>query len=549
MMRKTFLWLNRRIGNMHNAAYLLAVFAILSVLLALIRDKLLAHVFGAGIELDLYYAAFRVPDLIYATVASMASVFVLVPILANKSTDKSKQDFIHVLLAVFGGILILISLIVYILMPVLVTLLFSELTVRGYADELVSLSRILLLQPVLLGLSSIVSSVIQYYGKYIIYAIAPLLYNFGIIAGILFFVPKFGISGLGYGVLMGAFFHLLVQLPGFAELGFGRRFNFISFQEVINVIKISLPRTAALFANQIAIFALVVMAGSMSEGSIAIFTLAFNLQSAPLSVIGASYSTAAFPTLSKLYAGKKHLEFANQISAALRHIIFWSLPAMTLIFVLRAHIVRVIYGSGAFNWDDTRLTAAALALFTLSLVAQCAILLFIRAYYATGRTAKPLILSIFSAIITVIMAKIMTQTYAENEFLRNFFEILTRTSNSGDTSVLVLPFVYSMSAIITAIAFTLLFAMDFRDSARKILNTLFESLVGAFFAGGGAYLFLYIVSELGLFSINTFLGVFMQGVLAGTAGIAMGATALIMIGNKEILTAKQILSDKFAKVG
>ncbi len=546
-IRGTLAKLNKEVRNMHDAAYLLAGFALLSTLLALVRDRLLAYSFGAGVELDIYYAAFRIPDLVYTIVASMVSVFILIPFLSQKESDGERQDFIHTLLLVFGILLVVVSSLVYIFTPAIVQQFFSEMALRGYAPQMITLVHILLLQPIILGLSSILSSVVQYYGRYFIYALAPLLYNVGIITGIVFFVPQFGLSGLGYGVVLGAFLHLLVQLPSFYSLGFGKHIHMTALKDALRVMAVSIPRTVALSANQLTLFILVAMAGSMSEGSIAIFTLAFNLQSAPLSIVGVSYSTAAFPTLSKLFANGESRNFANQVTAAARHIIFWSLPIIALVMVLRAQIVRVVYGAGAFDWTDTRLTAAALALFVLSLASQGIVLLFVRGYYAAGRTYKPQILSILSAIMTVIFAYGLIEAYASNEYWRNFLEALTRTLDVGSTSVLMLPLAYSISSIITALLFVGLFMYDFRDGSERLRNTFYESLVGAFAIAVVSYFTLQAITATELVTINTLLEIFVQGAVAGVVGIMAGIITLWLIGNTEVRTVWRVLHHKFWK--
>lgn len=531
---------------MHEAAYLLAGFALLSTLLALLRDRLLAHTFGAGVTLDLYYAAFRTPDFIYTIVASMVSVFVLVPFLAQQDNERERRIFIHTVMVVFGGLLLLASVVAMLAAPQVVQYVFADLVERGYGDTLVALTRILLIQPVILGFSGMVSSVVQYHGRYFVYAVAPLLYNLGIIAGVLFFVPHFGIYGVGYGVVIGALLHLSVQLPSFARLGYITREGIGKLHDALRVAGVSVVRTLALTANHLALFVLTALAGRMPEGSIAVFTLALNLQSAPLSIIGASYSTAAFPTLSRLYISGDGRGFANQVTSAVRHIIFWSLPIIALTVVLRAHVVRVIYGSGEFSWTDTRLTAAAVALFVLSLAAQGVTMLFVRGYYAAGKMWKPLIVSVATALTTIILAYVLTMSYATHELLRNFLEALTRTADTGNTVVLMLPLAYSLSSVGGALLFMVLFFLDFREGTERIGRTLIESVVGAFFIGVGAYCSLYILD--GVFDTDTFLGIFAQGALAGTAGLMLGISILLLIGNKETRLVWDVLHRKFWRV-
>ncbi len=545
MIKSALKRLNKEVRNMHDAAYLLAGFAAISTLLALVRDKLLAYNFGAGVELDIYYAAFRTPDLIFALVASMMSVFVLVPFLSAKKSDNERQAFIHTLLLVFGLLLILISSIVYILAPNIINILFSSIVQRGNGEELITLTRILLAQPILLGVSSILSSVVQYYGRYFIYAITALIYNLGIIFGIVFLVPKFGIYGLGYGVILGALLHLAIQLPTVISLGFIQKFTFVRLFEVLKVVTTSLPRTLALSANHITLFILVAIAGKLPVGSIAVFTLAFNLQAAPMSIIGASYSTAAFPTLSRLYSNGDLDKFIKQITSATRHIIFWSLPLMALIIVLRAQIVRVVYGSGAFDWSDTRLTAAALAIFIISLVSQGIVLLFIRGYYAASKTIKPLIFSIIAAMVTVILSFIFINLYTDFTSIKVFLENITRTVQAGSTTILMLPSAYAISSILMAVALVISFARDF--NAKSMLNTLgstfVKSFIGSLVIGFTSYISLQFFAL--IMTADTMINVLLQGSLSGIIGIIFGIITLRLLHSKELDTVWRVMHHKF----
>src|SRR3972149_427019 len=110
------------------------------------------------------------------------------------------------------------------------------------------------------------------------------------------------------------------------------------------------------------------------------------MQSVPLAIVGVSYSTALFPTISRLFSEGNRQKFVSEMIIAARHIVFWSIPITVLFIILRAQIVRTILGAGEFSWSNTRLAAAALAIFSISVLAQSLSLLFVRAYYASGRT-------------------------------------------------------------------------------------------------------------------------------------------------------------------
>ncbi|GMQ95503.1 MAG: hypothetical protein BMS9Abin13_620 [Patescibacteria group bacterium] len=539
--------LNKEFSGLHQAAFLLASFAILSQVLALVRDRLFAHSFGAGATLDIYYAAFRVPDLLYAVVASLVSAAVLIPFLINRMEEgrERAKKFLDGVFTTFLVAIVVISLVIFFLIPFL-----SEFLFPGFSgeerDTLIALTRILLLSPILFGISNLFGSVTQTFRRFFVYALAPVLYNVGIIFGILFLYPVFGIAGLGFGVVLGAFLHLSIQIPVVIKSGLAPHFSFsVNFREIKDIVLLSLPRTLGLSAHQLALLVLVSFASLMAEGSIAVFNLSFNLQSVPLSIIGVSYSVAAFPTLARLFSRNQVSKFVNNIVIALRHILFWSLPILVLFIVLRAQIVRTILGSGAFGWTDTMLTAAALALFAISLVAQSVVLLFVRGYYAAGNTKKPLLINVLSSLGIVAAAYALTSFFTNSDFFRYFTESLLRVEGIEGTVVLMLPLAYSIGMIANALLFLHLFKKDFGRLPAMLRRTFWHSFAGAIAMGFVAYQFLRVFDD--IFNLNTFWGIFLQGLLSGLIGIFAGVLLLKLMGNKEVEEITKTIRSKFWK--
>ncbi|MDP2650472.1 MAG: lipid II flippase MurJ, partial [bacterium] len=401
----------------------------------------------------------------------------------------------------------------------------------------------LLLQPVFLGLSGILASVTQIHGRFLLYATAPLLYNGGIILGIAALYPLFGLPGIAFGVVLGAFLHMGIQIPFITRSGYGRlsdmRFN---MRELWAIISVSVPRTVSIAANHIALLVLVATAATLGFGAVSVFNLAFNLQSAPLAIIGASYSVAAFPTLARYFSSGDTVLFVNQISTAARHIIFWSFPLMALFVVLRAQIVRVILGTGAFDWSDTRLTAAALALFVISLAAQALSLLFVRGYYASGNTWKPLAVNVTSAVGIVGTSFWFLHIFNTNDTWRYFVEQLLRVSDVPGTAVLMLPLAYTIFAILNVVVYIVLFERDFKLLHTGIVRTAFHSFSAAVLAGFFAHLTLRVLSL--IVNIDTFLGIFAQGTIAGIIGVTAGIVTLVLLKSREINEAWNTLHKK-----
>src|SRR3989344_1638601 len=545
MVKRILSLLEREIRGLHEAAYLLGVFAILSQLLALVRDRLLAYHFGAGSSLDIYYAAFRIPDFLFVSIASLVSLYVLIPFLSEAAyaTQSARKEFLSTVFSFFPRAIAAASAIAAIFTPAILSFVVPGIAHSPEADTLVLLTRILLLQPILLGISNIAASITQSYGRFALYAISPILYNVGIIVGIIFLYPRFGILGLGFGVLFGALLHLLVKIPLLVREGLFPRPTFKFGPELRRVLALSIPRTLALSANQLALIVLTALASFMAAGSISVFNFAYNLQAVPLSVIGLSYSVAAFPTLARLFSIGNQKAFFTQVITAARHIIFWSFPATILFIVLRAQIVRVVLGSGNFDWADTRITAAALSLFAVSLIAQRLVLLFVRGYYAAGNTRTPLYVNGISSLLIIVFALFFSHLFAASPLWRFFFESLLRVSDLPGTSILMLPLAYSLASIINVLVFVFLFQKHFERFSKSLTKTFLESLSASVIAGFVAYEFLEIFGS--LFNINRFWGIFGQGFIAGLLGIAAGAAILFLLGNEEIREVWGSLRRKF----
>ena len=526
----------RETRGLHEAAYLLAGLALGSQLLSLVRDRLLAAHFGASGTLDVYYAAFRLPDFLFATLASLLSIYALMPVLTKLEVEREGYmiAFMRSALLAFFVVYGAIAGVIFIFAtPILIWIAPGIASDPERLSELVFLTRILLLQPMLLGLSNILSNLTQIRNRFLLYAISPLLYNLGIIIGIVALYPRLGLAGLGWGVVLGAVLHLLIQLPFFVteqtrDLLPRKR----TYKLLREVLVLSIPRTLALAATQISLLALVAMASFLAAGSISIFMFAFNLQAVPLAIIGVSYAVAAFPTLSRLHAGGQMKEFASYVEAAIRHIIFWCMPATILVIVLRAQLVRTVLGVGLFDWRATRLTAAALALFMLSLTAQALSFLIARGYYAAGNTKKPFYFGIVEILVAVGSALPLLWLFHNSLFARDFLESILRVDDIAFAGVLMLALAYTLGSLVKfGIGFGF-FARDFGIPFTRVYRLVFQSFAAAIIGGFVAYEVLDATGH--LVNIDTTLGVFLQGLLAGIIGLLVSAFVLLLLKNTEI---------------
>lgn len=551
MVKKIFQFLNKEFHSINEAALLLGAFAFLSQILGLVRDRLLAHVVGAGPTLDVYYAAFRVPDLLYVSLGSLASVTVLMPFIVKRMGGDVEYNievrkFMNNTFSAFLLVMLIFCTLIFILMPYL-----AHIIAPGFSDTqnhlLISTSRMMLISPILIGISNLIGTITQLTKKFFIFSLSPVFYNIGIIIGIVLVYPNLGVEGLAIGVVLGALLHMLIQIPTVSKAGIRLKFvKNIDWKEIYSIVKVSLPRTLTLSFGSFAFMALIALASTLVPGSISLFTFSFNLQSVPVGIIGISYSVAAFPMLVQSFNSNNIENFRNQIVEGARQIIFWSLPTMALFIVLRAQIVRVILGSNSFSWAQTRLTAAGVALFVISLCSQALVLLLVRGYYAAGNTKKPLLVNLSSSILVIFLGYFSIMIFQKFPGFQTSIESLLRVQGVHGTIMLALPFAYALGSLVNVVLLWGIFKKDFmKDYKSGINTTLFQVGSASILLGLVSYLMLGVLDN--VFSLSTFIGVFLQGFIAGIVGIIAFCILLVLFKNREFVSVTRAVTHKFWK--
>jgi len=259
------------------------------------------------------------------------------------------------------------------------------------------------LSPIFLGISSVFGGILQSFKRFFVYSMSPIFYNIGIIIGALYFVPLWGIYGLAWGVVLGAIAHMIVQLPALVQLGFKYSFKFeLKNPRVIKIWLMMVPRTMSLAISQLNLLVITVIASTLASGSLAVFNFANNLQSFPVGIFGISFAIAAFPALSAVAFDKKNL--VKDLSLTVRQILFFIIPSTVILLALRAQIIRVILGTGKFDWQDTLLTIDTLGFFAISLFAQALIPLLIRVFYARHDSKTPFIIGLVAALVNIFLS-------------------------------------------------------------------------------------------------------------------------------------------------
>jgi len=388
-------------SSIFNAAFLIIITTALSQILGILKYRLFGSYFGASSDLGVFFASFRIPDLLFQIIIVGALSSAFIPVFSDHLTKRSKEDAFR-----FASALTTLGLIVFTVITIIV-LIFAEPLARIIAPEftddqiilLANLMRIIQVSQFLFLIGTVFTAMLQSFSYFLIPGLANALYNIGIIIGVYLFAPKYGIYGAAIGVVIGAFLYFAAQLPTVLSNGYFYKFK-ISFDNGVDqVIKLMIPRSLTIAISQVAITANVVLAGIISARSIVIFDFALTLMAAPIFLFGQSIAQASFPTLSKVKGNMD--EFRSVFISSFNQILYLTLPISALFIVLRIPLVRLFYGSGRFDWEATLITGYTLALLSLSISVQAAMLLVSRAFYALHDTKTPFIMTIISVIVNI----------------------------------------------------------------------------------------------------------------------------------------------------
>ena len=407
-------WFGHQSG-VREAAAVLAVASLVSRLFGVVRDSVIASRYAGDVS-DAYIAAFVIPDFIYnlLILGALSSAFIPVFTEYLQKNGNSKDEawgIVNSLLNIGVVILAIVLLAGVMFAPSLV-----GLVAPGFAPEkqamVVNMMRIMFLSPLFFGLSNLAGGVLNSFKNFLAYSIAPIFYNLGIIIGAIYLVPQFGYIGLAYGVVGGAVMHMLIQLPGVFGLGYKYRMKIHWDHPALRrMAGLMIPRTLGVAVAQVNVVINVAIASHLDKAAVSVFKWADNLQSLPIGIFGVSFAVAVFPTLAEKYTLKHLDDFRADVVQVIRQLIFFVVPTMMIYWLLRAQIVRLVLGYGAFNWDYTRFTTSALAFFTFGMLAQCLIQLLARSFYALQDTKTPLVVSLMTLGVNVILALVLVQYF------------------------------------------------------------------------------------------------------------------------------------------
>jgi len=403
------------------------------------------------------------------------------------------------------------------------------------------------LSPILLGLSSIFSGILHYFNRFLAYSIAPVLYNLGIIIGILFLVPLFGLQGLAYGVILGAAGHWLLQIPAAKSSGY-KYLPILNFKAtgLIKVFKLMIPRIIGTSVYHLNLIVITAIASTLTVGSIAIFNFSNNLQFFPIGLVGIPFAIAAFPVLSRAWAEGIKEKFLEIFSSTFRQILFLIVPISLLTFILRAQLVRLVLGTGEFGWLETRLTVACLGIFCLAIFATGFFFFLTRVFFSFQDTKTPVAIGIAAMVINLVLALSFVSLLSFPNFFQESMISIFKLQGIKDIAVVGLPLAFAIAQIFQfSLLLTFLKKKIPQINLREIGQSLKKIILATILMGAATYFSLSLLAN--FIITQTFLGLFIQTILAGIIGVLVYILATYLLKSPELKTIKSSILGQFRK--
>jgi len=389
-----------RAGLIVSVAYLAAR------VLGYVRVVVIGSTVGEGPELDAFFAAFRIPDLIFQLVAAGTVASALVPMVAGElgtgRTDRAWRLVSTIASLMMVGLVVLAGL-AWLAAPVLVPFIAPGFEGAQLART-IELTRLMLLAPMFLALGAVAASTLNAHHRFAAAAAAPIVYDLAIIGGAFLLTPSMGVAGIAIGVVAGSLGHLLIQVPPLARAGF--RFTpslNTRDPDVRQALKLMGPRAVALGAGQITFVVATMLASGLATGSVTAYTFAFTVFSIPLSVIGVPLAIVALPTLSRDLARGAVDSFVALVTRSLRMVVYVIGPLVALGIVLREPATTLLFNHGRFSEEGVSLVAATLLVLLLALPGEALITILVRAFYANRDTRTPAIAAVLAVAFNVVV--------------------------------------------------------------------------------------------------------------------------------------------------
>lgn len=396
---------NRQIAR---ASIVVMATFLISRLLGLLRDVVIGAQFGTSGSYDAYVAAFRIPDIIYTLIAGGILVSAFVPTFTGYLARDDRAGAWRLASAVIN-LVVLVLVVAALAAALLAEPIVRGLLAPGFDPEkqalTIHLMRLLLIPPVIFGVSGVVMGILYAHQSFWLPGLAPSMYNLGIIFGALALAPALSVYGLAIGAIVGAALHLLVQVPGLVKIK-ARYSARLALRDpgVREVLRLMLPRLFGVGVIQLNFLVETSLASLLTGGAVSALNYAWRVMLLPQGVVAQSVATAAFPTFADQYARGQLQQLRSALSATVRSILFIAIPSAVGLWALREPIIQLLFERGQFTTASTELVVAALGAFALGLIGHSGVEILARAFYALHDTRTPVILGVIALLINLLMS-------------------------------------------------------------------------------------------------------------------------------------------------
>ena len=392
--------INSQQNSVLSAASLIMIMIVVSMVLGLIRQRVLASYFTPD-SLSLFFAAFRLPDAIFQVLVFGTFSSAFIPVFTKTLREGEARAWL------LAGKIVSIGLAIFLFAVAIVgfgAVKIYAVIAPGYGiagtAEIAFLARILFVAQGFFVISYVLTGVLESLRRFLIPALAPIFYNLGIILGTVILTPYLGLTAPAVGVVIGAFAHFIIQYPLSRKLGFRFTLNLRPDEGVKKIGQLALPRVIDLAFDQIGKSAELFLSSIISQASYTYYTFANSLQLLPVTLFGTSLAKAVLPMLSHVEGNWK--EYRKILLAAIYQAMFFTLPLSAALIALRIPVVRLIYGTKIFDWEATVQTGTILSVFAVSIVFQTLMSVLTRAFFAIHDTKTPVIISFIGLGILVV---------------------------------------------------------------------------------------------------------------------------------------------------
>lgn len=406
ILNKTTQFILSKQSSIFSSAMLLSVMIIIARLFGFLRYRILAGFYSTA-ELDIFFASFRIPDLVFEILITGALTSSFIPIFIKYQDNKEvlRQNVSSIINAIFLLMLVIIVVLLFVLDPVMriITPGFSQDKIQ----QVVYYSRLLLIgQLPFLILANFLTGISQAKKTFLLSAVAPIIYNLSIIVFTVLFSSQLSLLAPVIGVMVGAVLMFIVQVPILFHCDFVYDLYLKKTKGLIDFIRMVIPRMFTIVVAQIDATIDLILATLLGTGSYTYFYLAQHLQLLPVSVIGIAFGQASLPYLSEMYQQKKMEEFKKIISESLLNLLFLSIPFASFFIFARTPLIRLFFGGPKFDWLATNQTALTLSCFSLSLPFHTVYYFLTRCYYASLDSRSPFLISLISILTNTVFSLI-----------------------------------------------------------------------------------------------------------------------------------------------